>query len=120
MKELTPVLGAGEVLDIQSLATKVRVEEDIVNYIIAIAQGTRRHKGINLGVSPRGTMTLYRAAQAFALTSGRDYCTPDDVKKLVTPVFAHRIIPAASIIGEEVGEAGMLLEEILSGITVPI
>lgn len=126
MKELKPVLSAGEVLGIQGLVEKVRVEEDLLNYIIAIAEGTRRHKGIRLGVSPRGTMTLYRAAQAFALTSGRDYCTPDDVKGLALPVFAHRIIPlrgldpAASLMGEEVNEARALLEEILSGITVPI
>ncbi|MBI5887105.1 MAG: MoxR family ATPase [Deltaproteobacteria bacterium] len=120
MKELKPVLSAGEVLDIQGLVEKVRVEEDLLNYIITIAEGTRRHRAIRLGVSPRGTMTLYRAAQAFALASGRDYCTPDDVKGLVTPVFAHRIIPAASLVGEEVNEARALLEEILSGITVPI
>ncbi len=120
LKELMPVLTAAEVVSMQDLVEKVKVEDDLVTYILAIAGETRSHKAIRLGVSPRGTMTLYRAAQAFALTSGRNYCTPDDIKSLATPVFAHRIIPAASLAGEEAFDAAMLLEEILSGVTVPI
>ena len=94
MNSLGPVLSTGEVESLQGLAEKVRVDEDLVGYILAISRATRTHKGIRLGVSPRATMTIYRAAQAFALASGRDYCIPDDIKYLCAPVFAHRIMPA--------------------------
>jgi MoxR-like ATPase len=117
---LAPVLDTDEVLEMQDLAEKVRVEEDLVSYILAIAQATRNHDGVSLGVSPRGTRTLFRTAQALALAKGREYCIPDDIKALAVPVFAHRIIPASRGI-EDVAEDGVaVIEEILSAISVPV
>jgi MoxR-like ATPase len=120
LKKLRPVLSIEEVIRIQDTAAEVTVEEDLVGYILAIAHGTRHHKGIRLGVSPRGTMTLYRTAQAYALVAGRSYCTPDDIKRLAVGVFAHRIIPAGHVVDEDMGGAAALVEEILNGISVPV
>ncbi len=118
-ENLTPVITSEDVLRIQEATEKVKVEEDLVSYMLGIAAGTRNVKTIRLGVSPRGTMTLYRATQAMALVNGRDYCTPDDIKTLAVPVFAHRIIPAQSI-EEGIEDAEALIEEILSTATVPV
>ena len=120
MNSLGPVLSTGEVESLQGLAEKVRVDEDLVGYILAISRATRTHKGIRLGVSPRATMTIYRAAQAFALASGRDYCIPDDIKYLCAPVFAHRIMPAGKGIDHGMESSRALLEEVLSKIEVPV
>lgn len=117
---LTPSLTAGDVIEAQNLAGAVSVDEDIVSYILSIADATRNHKGIRLGISPRGAMTLYRAAQAYSLVCGRDYALPDDVKKLAVPVFAHRIIPASALAGDAGEDAPSLIEEILSSARVPI
>ena len=120
MASLGPVLSTADVESLQSLAGKVRVDEDLVGYILAISRATRNNSAIRLGVSPRATMTLYRAAQAFALTSGRDYCIPDDIKSLSYPVFAHRIVAASRSIEHGMDASRALLEEVLSKIEVPV
>lgn len=117
---LGPVLDAGEVEALQALSSGVRVDEDLVSYILSIATATRNHHAIRLGVSPRATMAMYRAAQALALASGRDYCIPDDIKTLAVPVFAHRIIPADPALGSGAETGASLLNEILGAIKVPL
>ncbi len=118
-ESLNPVLTTGEVDELQRFASNVRVDEDLVTYILAIANATREHRSIKLGVSPRATVAIYRAAQARALISGRDYCTPDDIKKLCSPVFAHRIITSDSVFDASTGGAA-IIEEIISSIKVPV
>ena len=120
MDSLSHVLTTGDVESLQDLAEKVRVDEDLVGYILAISNATRSHRAIRLGVSPRATMTIYRAAQAFALTAGRDYCIPDDIKYLSGPVFAHRIVAASGGIDQGMEAALSFLDEILSNIEVPV
>ncbi|MCR4287239.1 MAG: MoxR family ATPase [Deltaproteobacteria bacterium] len=120
IKDLSPALNAGDVLKMQSLAGTVRVDEDLVSYMLSIASKTRSHKGIRLGVSPRGTMTLYKTAQAFALVNNRDYVTPDDIKALAVPVFAHRVILESEGVREDTASASLFIEEILSQTAVPI
>ncbi|TAN64411.1 AAA family ATPase [bacterium] len=120
IKTLSPVLTTTDVTEMQRLALDVRVDEDIVNYILAITEATRNHRGVKLGISPRGAMTLYKTLQAISLVKGRDYAIPDDVKLLATPVFAHRIIPAGAIEEESSEESSAIIEEILSTIKVPI
>lgn len=117
---LSPVLTTDEVERLQTLVEKVKVDEDLVGYIMAIANATRNHRSIRLGVSPRATMTLYRAAQARALISGRDYCIPDDIKVLSVPVFAHRIITVEHGVDEGTEASTAVMEEILSSIAVPV
>ena len=89
---LEPVLEGADVLAIQQEVTTVVVDEDLVGYSVGIAGRTRRNDYLSLGVSPRGTMALYRAAQARAFLHGRRFATPDDFKSLAIPVFAHRVV----------------------------
>jgi len=88
---LEPVLSAGDVLALQALVRKVRVERRLGRYVVALAEATRRHPSIQLGCSPRGTLMLVHAAQARAFVSGRDFVTPEDVKAEAVPVLAHRL-----------------------------
>src|SRR5262245_7081503 len=85
------IVSPSEVLLLQDESRKVRVDEAIVDYMIQIVNTTRRHAEIELGISPRGTSALFRAAQSFAMLNGRSFVIPDDVKKLVHPVFEHRL-----------------------------
>jgi len=100
----------------------VRADESILDYILAIVERTRIHEALQLGVSPRGSQAIFRAAQARAFMNGRDYLIPDDVKSLVIPVFAHRVIvQSRSALGVRRGEAAdRILEEILTQVEVPL
>lgn len=89
---LKPVLTAERLLILQGLAHDVRVDDSINDYILDIVAATRRHSELTLGISPRGAITFYKAVQGLALMEGRDYATPDDVKRLAIPVLAHRVI----------------------------
>jgi MoxR-like ATPase len=89
---VTPVLDAEGVLGLQKQVESVRVEEGLLQYLLAIVQATRSHPSLALGVSPRGSLALLRAAKALALVEGRPYCLPDDVKRLAVPALAHRVI----------------------------
>jgi len=88
---LEPVLGAEDVLALQALVRKVRVERRLGRYVVALAEATRRHPSVQLGCSPRGTLMLVHAAQARAFVAGRDFVTPEDVKAEAVPVLAHRL-----------------------------
>ena len=70
----------------------VRVDESLLDYVMSIVQATRRSEFLVIGASPRGSLALRRAAQALAYFEGRDYCIPDDIKRLALPVLAHRVI----------------------------
>ena len=78
-------------LALQAEVRKVRVERSLGGYVVALAEATRRHPSVQLGCSPRGTLALFRAAQARALLRGRDYAVPEDVKLEAGPVLAHRL-----------------------------
>ena len=119
-EDLSPALTTEEVDGLQRFASTVRVDEDLVTYILAIANATREHKAIKLGVSPRATVAIYRAAQAKALISDRDYCIPDDIKRLSPPVFAHRLITTEHALDSGTGSGTALIEDILSYIKVPV
>src|SRR5262249_51368932 len=94
MPSITPVLTPAEVMFLQEESRKIHAAENVVDYLIQLVNRTRNHPDIELGVSPRGTVALFRAAQALAMVEGRSYILPDDVKRLVTPVFAHRLVVA--------------------------
>ncbi|RLB05606.1 MAG: hypothetical protein DRG50_06980 [Deltaproteobacteria bacterium] len=121
VKELQPVMSTEEVVDIQKMVEKVRVKEEILNYLMGIVTASRESELLRLGVSPRGALFLLRAAKAKALTEGRDYCIPDDVKSLVLPILAHRIIPASGYgIEGQREETERILLEIMDQIPVPL
>ena len=116
-RELKPVMHAEEVIAMQTLTDKVRVEASLVDYILDIITATRSSAAISLGGSPRAAKSLYRAAQAFAVLEGFDYALPRHIKELAVPVLAHRLLlkgvdsgPAYSHRAEEILRA--LLEEV--------
>jgi MoxR-like ATPase len=120
--EVTPLMSAEDVLDLQEEVKRVRVDDALADYLLEIVAATRRSEVLDLGVSPRGSLALYRAAQALALTEERDYCIADDIKRLVVPVFGHRIVISSRYSsrlrrGEE---ADAVLAEIVKGVKVPI
>jgi MoxR-like ATPase len=91
LDEMQPVMSAQDILELQNAVSEVSVDDAIVDYLMRIVAATRSSDMLDLGVSPRGTLSLFRAAQALALTEERSYCLPDDIKRLVVPVFAHRL-----------------------------
>jgi len=119
---IEPVLTSEEVLQLQAWATRVTVDDSLVEYILAIVGKTRTHESLSLGVSPRGAQALYRAAQALAMAEGRDYAVPDDVKRLAVPVFAHRVVVNTRLALTQRGADlnDRILEEILTLVEVPL
>jgi len=117
-----PVMTAADVLELQSAVSKVSVDDAIVDYLMRVVAATRSSEMLDLGVSPRGTLSLFRAAQALALTEERAYCVPDDIKRLVVPVFAHRLTVSSrySSAMRRSEEAETVLHEILKTISVPL
>ena len=91
-KELAPAATAEQIGDWQRATRQVAVEDSLVDYMLRLVSRTREHEHLALGVSPRGSQALFRAAQALALLEGRTYCIPDDFKRLAIPVFAHRVV----------------------------
>jgi MoxR-like ATPase len=122
LENLQPVLSGSEVLDMQHAVTRVRVDEALVNYTLEIVRKTRESEYFSLGVSPRGSQMLYRAAQAMAFLDGRNFCVPDDFKPLVIPVFAHRVVPNAhySSTLKKSEHAEQIIREILENTPVPV
>jgi MoxR-like ATPase len=117
-----PVMTAADVLELQSAVSEVSVDDAIVDYLMRVVAATRSSEMLDLGVSPRGTLSLFRAAQALALTEERTYCVPDDIKRLVVPVFAHRLMVSSrySSAMRRSEEAETVLHEILKTISVPL
>ncbi|MDG2053911.1 MAG: MoxR family ATPase [Phycisphaerales bacterium] len=92
LTELEPVMKTHEVRELQNAVDEVRLEDSLVDYIIALATATRAHNDLQVGVSPRGALALSQTAKATALLHGRDYCIPEDVVSNVLPTCAHRVI----------------------------
>jgi MoxR-like ATPase len=122
VEHLTPVMHSEDILALQREVREVTVDESLVDYLIRIVRATRETEILSLGVSPRGSLALYHASQALAFVEGRDYVIPDDVKRLVTSVFAHRIVVNSrySTGLRRSDEAEAALQEILKTISVPL
>ncbi|HZB46843.1 MAG TPA: MoxR family ATPase [Pyrinomonadaceae bacterium] len=123
LEAVVPVLTGEEVEDLQRAVSSVAVDDALVDYLMSIVSTTRDSEMLDLGVSPRGTLALFRAAQALALTEGRDYCVPDDIKRLVLPVFAHRLVVNSrfsSSLHRRSEEAEAVLQEIMKTVSVPL
>jgi MoxR-like ATPase len=119
--DLMPVVEVDEVLALQEAAEKVRVEESVLDYLVALVTATRHSPLLALGVSPRGSLALLRAARARALADGRDYLLPDDVKHLAVPALAHRVIVKGSLAGSAAGgmDGEAVVTAILQDVPVP-
>jgi MoxR-like ATPase len=118
VEKLEPVLQPGDVLALQEYVRTVRVDPAIAEYILDLIGETRRHAELALGASTRAALALYRAVQAFAVTAGRDYAVPDDVKALAEPVLAHRLVTRSWAAGGH-PDAGPVVRDVLSKLKVP-
>jgi MoxR-like ATPase len=122
LASIEPVMNAEEVLEVQRTVRRVTVDEELLNYMLAIVEKTRQNEYLSLGVSPRGSMSLYRAAQAMAIMEGRSYCIPDDFKRLIIPVFAHRCIVSSRYLStmKKSDQSEAILREIVDAMPVPL
>lgn len=117
-----PVLTTEELMTCQEQTQQVRVDDALVDYMLAIVERTRQHEALALGVSPRGAQALYRACQALALLGGRSWVLPDDIKRLAVPVFAHRVIvnSRSSLTQRSTETAERILRDIMTLVDVPV
>src|SRR2546425_873158 len=122
LDDVEPVMSGEEVFELQQSVGDVAGDDAIVDYLMSIVAATRNSDMLDLGVSPRGTLALFRAAQALALVDERTYCIPDDIKRLVVPVFAHRLTVSSrySSALRRSEEAEAVLNEILKTVSVPL
>ena len=122
LDDLRAVMSGEDIVELQSQVTEVSVDDSLVDYLMRIVNATRETEMLDLGVSPRGTLALFRAAQALALTEERTYCVPDDIKRLVLPVFAHRLLVSSRFSSSlrRSEEAEAVLREIMKTVSVPL
>jgi len=112
------VISAAELVAAQRAVTEVYVDDLIKEYIVTLANATRKHADIYLGVSPRGSLALYKTSRAHAAVQSRDYVIPDDVKVMAEPTLAHRLIVSPSARIKNV-DPRAVLGEILDSTPVP-
>ncbi|HHH11502.1 MAG TPA: MoxR family ATPase [Sorangium sp.] len=119
LHDLRPVAAAADIKRLQARVRQVAVAPEVTRYMLAIARATRTHADLQLGISPRGSLALYRASQAAALLAGREYVIPHDVQSLCEPVLAHRIMltQQAQYGGRD---AAGLLAELVAASAVPV
>ena len=122
LSELQPVLNAEDILSMQQEVSGIRVEDSLIDYSLQIVERTRQHEQLSLGVSPRGSLMLFHAAQAMAFLEGRNYCTPDDFKRLIVPTFAHRLVISARYTStlKRAEQAEQILREVVDSVPVPV
>jgi MoxR-like ATPase len=120
MEGLRPVLDAPRVRALQEAVEQVHADPSLVDYLMALVQATRDEPRLRAGASTRAAIGMFRAARAYALVEGRSFLAPDDVRRLVVPCLAHRLLPvgASSPTGEAYEEAVSILEGLLE--TVPV
>ena len=113
------MLSSEEVLDLQKAVRNVRVDDAIAEYLLDLVHATRDSEDLHVGVSTRGALTLYRAAQSLAFVSGRSYVVPDDVKVLAVPVLSHRVVGKSFLQAGEFGAAEAIIRDLMDRLRVP-
>ena len=121
-EKIGPLMDAANVVAMQEAVAKVKVDDSLLDYALEIVDRTRQTEQLTLGVSPRGAVMLHRGAQARAFLEGRDYCLPDDFKRLIIPVFAHRVVVSSRYVStqKKSEQAEAILREILETTRVPV
>src|SRR5919198_1196545 len=119
LADISPVADAPTVAKMIDNAKLVHVADSLKNYIVDLVRATREHADLALGASPRAALSMLRACRAAAAAEGRDYVVPDDIKELIVPVLAHRLIPSpeAQMIGRNAGD---VLGDIVEFVPIPI
>lgn len=120
VERLRPVLNVEQLKRLQKAAREIHVEDSLHDYLLDIVASTRRHEQLTVGVSPRGAITLYRAAQGLALIEGRGYVIPEDIKRLAVPVLAHRIEVRGTLRESQRSRAQQVIRQILSQVPIPV
>ncbi|MCD2498957.1 MULTISPECIES: MoxR family ATPase [Microbacterium] len=115
LADLRPVTDAAEITAMIRFVRGIHVSPLIEEYVVRLAQATRTHPDLRLGASPRATLQLVRAAKVWAALDGRDFVLPDDVTDLLSPVFAHRLLPTRTALGRASNDE--IIDEVLSGLT---
>ncbi|GMK38788.1 ATPase [Paenibacillus sp. CCS19] len=120
LESLKPVASADAIIEAQRAVSQIEVNEDVLRYIVAIGEHTRTLEEVATGVSPRAMQALMGASQAHAALSGRDFVTPDDVKKLAVPALSHRLVlkSSARVRGDRFA-AERIIERVLDSVEVP-
>jgi MoxR-like ATPase len=118
LEQLRPVVERSELVSAQKHYSQVRIHDDLLRYLAGIVEQTRKHPDIALGISPRGSRAMLKAAQVYAILRGRDYVLPDDIKALSKPVFAHRILTKSRLRSHD-QQAEAILDKILAQTPVP-
>jgi len=116
---LTAVTNSEQVLDLQKQVQAIKVDKSLAEYMLELTTRTRSHSELTLGVSTRGVLTLYRAAQALAFLEGRSYVIPDDIKEVALPVLAHRVVCRGVLREGHRQRASQVLKTLLDSVAVP-
>lgn len=119
IEQLGQVVDGNQLLELQKKIWEVNVDDTVRDYILTFVQATRKHNDLALGASPRASLALFKSAQAYAALQGRDFVLPDDVKRLVRPCLAHRLIvhPESSLRGRT---ASVIVDDLLENTEVPL
>lgn len=122
LDEVQPVASGADLIAMQEEVTQVKVDDSLVDYALEIVKRTRESEILTLGVSPRGSLMIYRAAQAMAYLDGRNFATPSDFKSLAIPVFSHRVAVNVrySTTLKKSHQAETIIRDILEGVPVPV
>lgn len=119
VNNLQPVISLERVRALQTAVRTVRFDESLVTYLLDIVHATRENEDLQIGVSTRGALAFYRAAQALAVVENRDHVVPDDIKRLAVPVLAHRIVPRGLLPGADRSTAENFVRDLLKDLQVP-
>jgi MoxR-like ATPase len=117
---LSSVVSLSEIKQWQGAVREIRFDDSLVEYLQDIVERTRKSNELQVGVSTRGALALYRAAQSQALLSGRDYVVPDDIKGLAVGVLAHRVMPRGFAAGSERSIVESMIQRCLESVAVPV
>lgn len=120
LDDLNHVVSKDDILKMQQAVENVTITDEIVGFIQEITDKSRKSDQISLGVSPRGSKTMFKSAKAYAIVKGRDYVIPQDIKDISVPVLSHRIIPTVGYTDTTGEIAASIIEDIVETITVPL
>ena len=119
LKDLQPVMTAEQVIEAQAEVDRVRIDQSLVDYVIALAAATREHEDLQVGVSPRGSLALAQAAKATAVLRGRDYCEPEDIVQNVLAVCSHRVISKSYLHAGDTQTTRRIMQRVLETVPSP-
>ncbi len=120
VEQLAPVVSCEEVLQSQEAVRRVRFEDSLISYLLAVVDATRQSEDLQVGVSTRAALSFFRGCQARAVCMERDYVVPDDIKSLAVPVLSHRVVLKDSFMTGDRLRAEQIVGEIVHRVTVPV